>query len=86
MSSALTVDGRLTVPTIDISPCRDANATAAQRDRVAAAVDHAARTVGFTQIVGHGIPDATLAAFTDAADAFFALDRDAKSAYAARPR
>jgi isopenicillin N synthase-like dioxygenase len=85
MSSALTVDGRLTVPTIDISPCRDANATAAQRDRVAAAVDHAARTVGFMQIVGHGIPDATLAAFTDAADAFFALDRDAKSAYRCPP-
>jgi isopenicillin N synthase-like dioxygenase len=85
MSSAHTVEGRLTVPTIDIRPYGDANATAAQRDRVAADVDHAARTVGFMQIVGHGIPDDTLSAFTEAIDAFFALDSVTKSTYRCPP-
>jgi isopenicillin N synthase-like dioxygenase len=85
MSSARTTDGRLVVPTIDIGPYRDANATAAQRDRIAADVDHAARTVGFMQIVGHGVPAATLAAFTEATDAFFALDTATKSAYRCPP-
>jgi isopenicillin N synthase-like dioxygenase len=85
MSSAHTVDGRLTVPTIDIGPYRDANATAAQCDRIAEAVDQAARTVGFMQIVGHGVTAATLSAFTDATDAFFALDADTKSAYRCPP-
>jgi isopenicillin N synthase-like dioxygenase len=85
MSSAHTVDGLLVVPTIDIGPFRDPNASAAQRDRVASAVDHAARTVGFMQIVGHGIPAETLTEFTEATEAFFALDADAKSAYRCPP-
>jgi isopenicillin N synthase-like dioxygenase len=85
MSSAHTVDGRLTVPTIDIRPYGAANVTAAQRDRVAADVDHAARTVGFMQIVGHGVPDETLSAFTEAIDAFFALDGVTKSTYRCPP-
>jgi isopenicillin N synthase-like dioxygenase len=85
MSSAHTVDGRLDVPTIDISPFRDANSTVRQRDAVAAEVDRAARTVGFMQIVGHGVPDATLTEFTRATSAFFALDGPRKSAYRCPP-
>jgi isopenicillin N synthase-like dioxygenase len=85
MSSAHTVDGRLTVPAIDVSSFRDANTTAAQRDRIAAEVDHAARTVGFMQIVGHGVPASTLSAFTEATDAFFALDAKTKVTHRCPP-
>jgi len=85
MSSALTVNGHLDVPTIDISPYRAANSSASQRDEVATEVDHAARTVGFMQIMGHGIPDATLTAFIHATSAFFALDGPAKLAYRCPP-
>jgi isopenicillin N synthase-like dioxygenase len=88
MSSAHTariVQGLLDVPTIDISPYRDPNSTVCQRDDVAAAVDRAARTVGFMQIVGHGIPDATLDAFTQATSAFFALDASTKANYRCPP-
>jgi isopenicillin N synthase-like dioxygenase len=44
-------------------------------------VDRAARTVGFMQIVGHGIHPATRDAFTGATDAFFALDMGTKKRY-----
>jgi len=67
----------LHVPTIDIS-LDDA-------DEVARRVDHAARTVGFMQITGHGIPDSVLADFTAATDAFFAQDAATKSAYRCPP-
>jgi isopenicillin N synthase-like dioxygenase len=85
MSSAHIVDGRLEVPTIDISPFRDADSPVAQRDRIAAEVDRAARTVGFMQIVGHGIPEETLTDFVGATSAFFALDASAKSVYRCPP-
>ena len=74
MSSAALRDGFLTVPVIDISSFRMPFADYAARDAVVRQVDAAARTVGFMQITGHGIPAATLHEFTKAADAFFALD------------
>jgi isopenicillin N synthase-like dioxygenase len=85
VSAALTIDGLLHIPTIDISAYRDPGASAADRDATARRVDDAARTVGFMQIVGHGIPEHTLRAFTAATDAFFALDAAAKSAYRCPP-
>jgi isopenicillin N synthase-like dioxygenase len=81
---ALRTDGTLEVPVIDISPFREAGVEAA-RDAVAGAVDHAARTVGFMQITGHGIAQPTLDAFIAALDAFFARDLAAKSVYRCPP-
>lgn len=79
MAVAETHDGVLDVPVIDISPYLTSGGET-ERAAVAAAVDRAARTVGFMQIVGHGIPQATVDAFTAALDAFFAQDPEAKAA------
>lgn len=84
MSTAQTRDGVLDVPVIDIAAFLGPS-TGADRDAVAAAVDHAARTVGFMQIVGHRIPAGTLAAFTAATDAFFALASATKAGYRCPP-
>lgn len=72
------------VPTIDITPYRE-EGTAAEREDVALQVDQACRTVGFMQIVGHGIPDEIVTGLTDAIDRFFALDLDAKKTYRTPP-
>ncbi|MFF4288850.1 isopenicillin N synthase family dioxygenase [Streptomyces sp. NPDC001633] len=69
-------DGVLEVPVIDISGW--ANGTEAARTALATAVDRAARTVGFLQIRGHGIPEEAVGAFADALDAFFALPIEEK--------
>lgn len=67
------------VPVIDISGW----AAAGPRTRAAIAdrIDRAGRTVGFMQIVGHGIAAATIDALTDAIDRFFALDPAVKAQY-----
>jgi len=71
---------RFDVPTIDISPWVG-DGTDDARAAVAAAVDHACRTVGFMQIVGHGVPDATIEGLTAGLDEFFALPLADKKAY-----
>lgn len=68
------------VPTIDISAWVGRGSPDA-RAAVVAAVDHACRTVGFMQIVGHGIPDAAVADLAEGLDEFFALPLEAKKAY-----
>ncbi|MFG2210227.1 isopenicillin N synthase family dioxygenase [Streptomyces sp. NPDC048638] len=78
MGRAAAVDGVLEVPVIDISAWR--TGTEADRAAIAAAVDEAARTVGFMQIRGHGIPESTERAFADGLDAFFALPLAEKKA------
>ncbi|MCK7627129.1 isopenicillin N synthase family oxygenase [Streptomyces sp. RS10V-4] len=78
MGRATAVNGVLDVPVIDISAW--AGGTAADRDRIAAEVDRAARTVGFMQIAGHGVPDAAVDAFAAAQDAFFGLPMAEKKA------
>jgi isopenicillin N synthase-like dioxygenase len=85
VSSAALRDGILAVPVIDISSFRMPYADADARDRVVRQVDAAARTVGFMQITGHGISATTLSEFTDATDAFFALDAPAKARYRCPP-
>jgi isopenicillin N synthase-like dioxygenase len=85
MATAATQDGVLTVPTIDISAFVDPSMSDAARDEAAAFLDAAARTVGFMQIVGHGISDETITAFTAATTEFFALDLATKSAYRCPP-
>ncbi len=60
MSSAALRDGILAVPVIDIASFRMPYGDAAARSVVVRQVDEAARTVGFMQITGHGIPAAAL--------------------------
>src|SRR5688572_18864290 len=67
------------VPVIDIGGWRAGDA--ASRAATAAAVDAAGRTVGFMQIVGHGIPGHTVAGLAAALDAFFGLPVDVKNHY-----
>ena len=90
MASAATHNGTLHIPTIDITPYLDGDPgkvpDATARVAVARRVDQAARTVGFMQIVGHGIPPATLQAFLREFDDFFALDLDAKKRYQCPPQ
>jgi isopenicillin N synthase-like dioxygenase len=78
-------DGILTVPVIDITSFRMPYADVAARSVVVRQVDAAARTVGFMQITGHGIPSTTRSEFTSATDAFFALDARAKARYRCPP-
>ena len=85
MSSAALRDGILDVPVIDITCFRMPYADAAARSEIVRQVDEAARTVGFMQVAGHGIPATTLSEFTGATDAFFALDAQAKARYRCPP-
>jgi isopenicillin N synthase-like dioxygenase len=85
VSSAALRDGILTVPVIDIASFRMPYADAAARAEVVRQVDAAARTVGFMQVTGHGIPVTTLSEFTSATDAFFALGAQAKARYRCPP-
>jgi len=85
VSSAALCDGVLAVPVIDISSFRMPYADQCVRADVVRQVDAAARTVGFMQITGHGIPAATLEEFTQATDAFFALDAADKARFRCPP-
>ncbi|WP_084102255.1 isopenicillin N synthase family oxygenase [Demequina sp. NBRC 110051] len=72
------------VPAIDITPYVQGG-TAEERAAVAAAVDHACRTVGFMQIHGHGIPGPVTDGLAAAMDGFFGLDLDDKKGYRTPP-
>lgn len=71
---------RFDVPTIDISPWAGPGPDHA-RAAVVAAVDHACRTVGFMQIVGHGIPNVVVDDLEAGIDEFFALPLEVKKQY-----
>jgi isopenicillin N synthase-like dioxygenase len=71
MSSAQSRDGVLDVPIIDLTLFRDGDAR--QRAELAAAMDEAARTVGFMQVVGHAIPSRVERGLMTAMDGFFGL-------------
>jgi isopenicillin N synthase-like dioxygenase len=58
------------VPVVDISAYVGAGSTE-ERAAVAAAMDAACRTVGFVQVVGHGVPGAVADGLAGAMDAFF---------------
>ena len=68
------------VPVIDISSYREGG-TPEQRAAVADAVDAAARSVGFMQITGHGIPAEAAEALAAALDEFFGLPLETKKGY-----
>lgn len=64
------------VPVIDLAPSfRDG---AAGRQRVAEAIRSACEEIGFFTVVGHGVPQATVAALEGKAKAFFALPLEEK--------
>jgi isopenicillin N synthase-like dioxygenase len=75
-----------TVPTVDLAPYvdpgpdHDRHGAADARRRTAAALDEACRTVGFVQVVGHGVPDAVAAGLASALDDVFALPMPQKKA------
>jgi isopenicillin N synthase-like dioxygenase len=76
---------RFTVPAVDISPyVRGGDAVA--RARVAAQIDAACRTVGFIQILGHGVAGSVTTGLAEAMDAFFALPLEAKKTYRCPPQ
>ena len=72
------------VPVIDLSGW--ATGDGATRVGIGRQVDEACRTVGFMQIVGHGIPQDAIDGLTAALDEFFALPiEDKKRSCAPRP-
>jgi len=67
------------IPLVDISGlCSGDTAT---RMAAVAALDKAAREVGFIYIAGHGVPDEVIEGLTSAAKALFALPLDTKMDY-----
>jgi isopenicillin N synthase-like dioxygenase len=72
------------VPVVDISPYVRAG-SAEERAAVAAAMDAACRTVGFVQVVGHGVPEAAAAGLATAMDDFFEQPLEAKQAWRTPP-
>jgi len=70
------------VPAVDITAWVT-NGSDTDRAAVAAAIDSAASTVGFIQILGHGIPRSVTDGLATAMDSFFSLTLDEKKAYIA---
>ncbi|WP_436533459.1 isopenicillin N synthase family dioxygenase [Actinoplanes sp. HUAS TT8] len=68
------------VPTVDISAWVTDGSPEA-RAQVARELDHACRTVGFIQIVGHGVPESVMGGLADAMDGFFGQTLEAKKTY-----
>lgn len=78
------------VPAIDISPYVNAgtgaaNDTDTDRARVAREIDQACSTVGFIQILGHGIPPEVAEGLAAAIDDFFGLPLATKKTYVSPP-
>ncbi len=84
MSSVTTDPAAAHVPTIDIGPLLDPEASEADRDAVARAIGDACERFGFLQIVGHGIPAELRSDLHAAAERFFALDHAQKDEVAMR--
>jgi isopenicillin N synthase-like dioxygenase len=72
------------VPLVDISAYVTDAAPEARRV-VASALDHACRTLGFVQIRGHGIPEATIERLASSMDAFFGQPLEWKQSYRMPP-
>lgn len=74
------------VPVVDISAYVDPDGSPDERAAAARAFDEAASTVGFIQVVGHGVPTSVTDAFAAALDSFFLLPLEAKKAYRTPPQ
>ena len=72
------------VPVVDIAPYVTDGTTEA-RARTAAEMDAACRTVGFVQIVGHGVPAGITDGLAAAMDGLFERPLDVKSRYRTPP-
>jgi isopenicillin N synthase-like dioxygenase len=72
------------VPIVDIAPYT-CGGSAEERATVAAGMDEACRTVGFVQIVGHGVADDVIDGLTSAMDGLFGLPLESKSRYRTPP-
>lgn len=72
------------MPVIDISPYIG-EGSAADRAAAARAIDEAASTVGFMQVIGHDVPEVVLESFAAVMDSFFALELEEKKAYRTPP-
>ncbi|WP_200944367.1 isopenicillin N synthase family oxygenase [Geodermatophilus sp. Leaf369] len=70
------------VPVVDISPYVTG---VGDRAATAAAMDAACRSVGFVQVVGHGVPSAAADGLAAAMDAFFGQPTEAKLAVRTPP-
>ncbi len=73
------------VPAVDISSYVDPGGSREARLAAARAFDEAASTVGFVQILGHGVPLEVTDAFAAALDGFFSLPPETKKAYRTPP-
>lgn len=73
------------VPAVDISSYVDPGGSREARRAAARAFDEAASTVGFVQILGHGVPLEVTDAFAAALDGFFSLPPETKKAYRTPP-
>ncbi|WP_422392109.1 isopenicillin N synthase family dioxygenase [Nakamurella antarctica] len=78
----ITMTAPFSVPIIDISPYV-LGGTSDERAAVARAMDEACRTVGFIQVVGHGIPAEAADGLASAIDSFFSQALAEKKAYVA---
>lgn len=72
------------VPVVDVSPYV-VGGSAEEKAAVATAMDEACRTVGFIQVVGHGVPVAVTAGLAAAMDGFFGQPLEAKKAWRTPP-
>ncbi len=75
------MSNELVVPIIDISDW--AGGDLEQRKAIAQAADDACRSIGFMQIVGHGIPTDIIDGLAAAIDTLFALPAETKAEYRA---
>jgi isopenicillin N synthase-like dioxygenase len=71
---------QFTVPVVDISPYTAASTSAARR-QTAGQLDEACATVGFVQILGHGVAEDVLGGLANAVDAFFSQPLEEKMRY-----
>ena len=72
------------VPVVDISSYVG-DGTVGQRAATVAAMDAACRTVGFVQVVGHGVPGDVAAELASAMDALFGLPLETKKVWRTPP-
>jgi len=72
------------VPVVDIAPYVT-DGSPQERARTAAAMDEACRTVGFLQVVGHGVPEEATDGLAAAMDGLFGLPLEVKGGYRTPP-